>query len=55
MTRPEEVIANALAVVGACRAERERDAERRKRTFGQIEIGRPTSQIKNQQLKMDLH
>ncbi|MHC2301325.1 hypothetical protein BCL32_2016 [Rhizobium mongolense USDA 1844] len=55
MTRSEEVIANALAVVAACRAERERDAERRQRTFGQIEISRPIPQIKSQQLKLDLH
>ncbi|MBB3315920.1 hypothetical protein FHT77_001785 [Rhizobium sp. BK181] len=55
MTRSEEVVAAALAVVAACRAERERDAERRKRTFGSIEIGRALPQIKNHQLNLDLH
>ncbi|WP_200950895.1 hypothetical protein [Rhizobium sp. Root1220] len=55
MTRTEEVIANALAVVAKARAERERDAERRKRIFGKIDIGRPLPSIKGQQLSLDLH
>lgn len=55
MTRTETVIANALAVVAASRAERERDAERRRRVFGRIEIGRPLPKIKGQQLSLDLH
>ncbi|OWV96819.1 hypothetical protein ATY79_24045 [Rhizobium sp. R693] len=55
MTHTEQVIANALAVVAASRAERERDAERRKRVFGKIEIGRPLPVLKGQQLSLDLH
>ncbi len=55
MTRAEEVIARAMEVVAASRAERERDAERRKRVFGKIDIGRPLPLIKGQQLKLDLH
>jgi hypothetical protein len=55
MTRTEEVIANALAVVAASKAEREKDAARRKRVFGNIEIGRPLPILKGQQLKLDLH
>ncbi len=49
----EQAIANALAAVAAGRVER--DAERRKRLFGQIEIGRPLPLIKGQQLSLDLH
>jgi hypothetical protein len=55
MTRTEEVIANALAVVATCRAERERDAERRKQVFGRIDIGRPLPVVKGMQLSLDLH
>jgi len=55
MTHTEQVIANALAVVAASRAERERDAERRKRVFGKIEIGRSLPVLKGQQLSLDLH
>lgn len=55
MTHTEEVIANALAVVAASRAEREKDSERRKRVFGKIEIGRPLPVLKFQQLTLDLH
>lgn len=55
MTKAETVIANALAFVAASRAERERDAERRKRVFGKIEIGRPLPKIKGQQLSLDFH
>lgn len=55
MTRTEEVIANALAVVAQVRAERERDAERRKRIFGRIDINPPLRTIKGQQLSLDLH
>jgi hypothetical protein len=55
MTRTEEVIANALSVAAACRAERERDVERRRRVFGKIQIGTPLPAIKGQQLKLDLH
>jgi len=55
MTHAEQVIANALAVVAASRAERERDTERRKRVFGKIEIGRPLPKLPHQQLSLDLH
>jgi len=55
MTHTEQVIANALAAVAASKAERERDAERRKRVFGTIEIGRPLPALKGQQLSLDLH
>lgn len=55
MTHTDEVIAKALAVVAASRAEREKDAERRKRVFGSIQIGRPLPTIKGQQLSLDLH
>lgn len=55
MTHTEEVIARALAVVAASRAEREKDAERRRRVFGKIEIGLPLPVIKGSQLQLDLH
>lgn len=55
MTRTEEVIANALAVLAAARAERERDQERRGRVFGRIEIGLKPSLPKGTQLSLDLH
>ncbi|MDM9626288.1 hypothetical protein QTL95_10295 [Rhizobium sp. S152] len=55
MTRTEEVVAKALAVVAASRAEREKDEERRKRVFGRIEMSRPLPVLKGQQMKLDLH
>lgn len=55
MTRTEEVISNALAVVAAAREERERDRERRGRVFGKIEIGLKPSLPKGTQLRLDLH
>ncbi|WP_194273845.1 MULTISPECIES: hypothetical protein [Rhizobium] len=55
MTHAEQVIERALAVVAASRAERERDAERRKRVFGKIEVGRPLPKLPGQQLGLDLH
>lgn len=55
MNKTEQVIANALAVVANCRAERERDAERRKRVFGRIDIGLPLPVLKGTQLTLDLH
>jgi hypothetical protein len=39
MTRVEQVIENAMAVVAASRAAREQDADRRAKTFGRIEVG----------------
>ncbi len=55
MTRAAQVIANALAVVASIRAERERDAERRKQIFGKIVVGRPLPKIKGLQLTLDLN
>ncbi len=55
MIRSKEVIANALVIVAASRAERERHAERPKGGVEKLELGRSTLQIRNQQLKLDLH
>ncbi|MCA1494775.1 hypothetical protein I6F11_28310 [Ensifer sp. NBAIM29] len=41
MTHAEEVIERANSVMAALRAKREREAERRKKVFGRIDIGKP--------------
>gem|GEM_PF-526616 len=54
MTHTEQVIANAQAVVASIRSERERDAERRKRVFGKLDVSRPLPTVRGQQLTLDL-
>jgi hypothetical protein len=41
MTRAEEVIERAHAIVASLRAKRERDAERRREVYGRIDISKP--------------
>jgi hypothetical protein len=39
MTHTEQVIERAMAAVAAARRQRERDQERRRQTFGRIQVG----------------
>ncbi|EJL52770.1 hypothetical protein PMI09_03674 [Rhizobium sp. CF122] len=54
MTHTEQVIAKALAVVANIRSEWERDAERRKRVFGKLDVSRRRPTVRGQQLTLDL-
>jgi hypothetical protein len=47
MTRSEEVIERALALVAASRAQRERDLQRRAEWQKRIEISRPVPHVKS--------
>ncbi len=41
MTHAEQVIERAMAAVAAARLQRERDQERRRQTFGRIDLSKP--------------
>ncbi|MEY9166184.1 hypothetical protein ABIE78_004303 [Sinorhizobium fredii] len=46
MTPTQEVIERAMAAVAAVRRQRERDQERRRQTFGRIQLGLPLPTLK---------
>ncbi|MBP2234039.1 hypothetical protein J2Z31_000529 [Sinorhizobium kostiense] len=54
MTRTEQVIERAMAAVAAARIQRERDQERRRETFGRIQLSPPLP-LPKRGLQLSLH